>query len=179
MEVSGQLHAPPISTPREKAPRIHWIGGWVCPRAGLDTEVNRKILSPFWESNPRSSKPVAQGYTTEISRLIFSIAIWHKKKKRPSVGSELSDASPKLCLAYPDRWPDSTASCIPSCLPTLLTTYLSFESILHTVWYNVAKIIAHTHPVSVNDLTADITRSQHVKHVRYYSSWSTVRGWDG
>jgi hypothetical protein len=43
-------------TPREKTPGIHWIGGWVGPRAGLDAVV-RKIPSPYRESNLRSSIP--------------------------------------------------------------------------------------------------------------------------
>jgi hypothetical protein len=30
-------------TPREIAPGTHWIGGWVGPRAGLDTVVKRGI----------------------------------------------------------------------------------------------------------------------------------------
>jgi hypothetical protein len=30
-------------TPRERAPGIHWIGGWVGPRAGLDAVVYRKF----------------------------------------------------------------------------------------------------------------------------------------
>jgi hypothetical protein len=42
-------------TPRETAPGTHWIGGWVCPRAVLDTVVKRKIPSPRRESNPRTS----------------------------------------------------------------------------------------------------------------------------
>jgi hypothetical protein len=29
-----------------------WIGGWVCFRAGLDTEARGKILFPYWGSNP-------------------------------------------------------------------------------------------------------------------------------
>jgi hypothetical protein len=36
MEVSGQLHAPACA---------HWTGGWVSPRAGLDTVKKRKILT--------------------------------------------------------------------------------------------------------------------------------------
>jgi hypothetical protein len=34
-------------TARERAPGTHWIGGWVGPRAGLDTVVKRKIPSPL------------------------------------------------------------------------------------------------------------------------------------
>jgi hypothetical protein len=52
-------------TPRERAPVIHWIRGWVGPRAVLDKVVKRKIPSPRWESNPRTLivQPVAQRYT--------------------------------------------------------------------------------------------------------------------
>jgi hypothetical protein len=32
-------------TARERAPSIHWIGGWVEPRAGLDDAENRKFLT--------------------------------------------------------------------------------------------------------------------------------------
>jgi hypothetical protein len=32
-------------TPGERDPDIHWIGGWVDPRAGLDDMVKRKFLT--------------------------------------------------------------------------------------------------------------------------------------
>jgi hypothetical protein len=65
MEVSGQLHAPADLPPRERAPVTHWIGGWIGPRAVQDAVVKRKIPSPHWESNPRTSivQPVAQRST--------------------------------------------------------------------------------------------------------------------
>jgi hypothetical protein len=52
-------------TPRERAPGTHWIGGWVGPRAVLDTAVKRKIPNPRRESNPRTPivQSVAQRYT--------------------------------------------------------------------------------------------------------------------
>jgi hypothetical protein len=52
-------------TPKERAPGIHWIGGWVDPRAVLDAVVKRKIPSSRRESNPRTPiiQPVAQRYT--------------------------------------------------------------------------------------------------------------------
>jgi hypothetical protein len=52
-------------TPKERAPGIHWIGGWVGPRAVLDTVVKREIPSPRRESNPRTPivQPVVQRYT--------------------------------------------------------------------------------------------------------------------
>jgi hypothetical protein len=39
-------------TPGEWASSSHWIAGWVGPRAGLDAEARRKILTPCRESNP-------------------------------------------------------------------------------------------------------------------------------
>jgi hypothetical protein len=33
------------TTPRERAPVIHWIGSWVGPRAVLDTVSKRKVIS--------------------------------------------------------------------------------------------------------------------------------------
>jgi hypothetical protein len=64
MKVSGQLHTPAALLP-EKASGTHWIGGWVGPRAVLDTVVKRKIPSPRREWNPRTPivQPVAQCYT--------------------------------------------------------------------------------------------------------------------
>jgi hypothetical protein len=52
-------------TPRERTLGTRWIGGWVDPRAVLDTVVKRKIPSPRRESNPRTQivQPVAQRYT--------------------------------------------------------------------------------------------------------------------
>jgi hypothetical protein len=40
-------------TPMERAPDIHFIGGWVGPRAILGPVTKRKISSPRRESNPR------------------------------------------------------------------------------------------------------------------------------
>jgi hypothetical protein len=64
MEVSGQLHAPAALPPGEN-PSTRWIGGWVGPRAVLDTVVKRKIPSSRRESKPRTPivQSVAQRYT--------------------------------------------------------------------------------------------------------------------
>jgi hypothetical protein len=44
-------------TPGERAPYTHWIGGWVCPRAGLDDVQKRKFLTlPGLELQPVSSR---------------------------------------------------------------------------------------------------------------------------
>jgi hypothetical protein len=66
MEVSGQLQAP-AALPPGKEPLV--IGGWVGPRAVLDSVVKRKIPSLRWEANPRTPivHPVAQRYTDFLS----------------------------------------------------------------------------------------------------------------
>jgi hypothetical protein len=48
-------YAPATLPPRERAPGTHWIGGWVGPRVGLDTMVERKIPSLCQDSNHQSS----------------------------------------------------------------------------------------------------------------------------
>jgi hypothetical protein len=49
MDVSGQFHAVAALPQRKRAPGIHWIGGWVGPRAGAEPVMRRKIRR---ESNP-------------------------------------------------------------------------------------------------------------------------------
>jgi hypothetical protein len=58
-------------TPRERASGAHLIGGWVGPRAGPDAVMKRKIPSPSRDSNPQIIHPVAERYTTELSRLLL------------------------------------------------------------------------------------------------------------
>jgi hypothetical protein len=65
MGVSGQRHAPAaLLLPGERTPGTHCTGGWVGPRAGLDTEDRGKIRCPCRGSNP--DRPVVQ---PELTRL--------------------------------------------------------------------------------------------------------------
>jgi hypothetical protein len=50
-------------TPGERTPGTHCTGGWVGPRAGLDTEVRGKILSPLPGIEPLSSGRPARSQT--------------------------------------------------------------------------------------------------------------------
>jgi hypothetical protein len=61
-------------TPRERAPGIHWIGGWVGPGVGLDAVGKGKIPSPHRESNTKTPivQPVAQHYT-EVSYMLIKL----------------------------------------------------------------------------------------------------------
>jgi hypothetical protein len=49
--------------PGERTPGTHWTGGWVGPRAGLDTEDRGKILSPLPGIEPRSPGRPARSQT--------------------------------------------------------------------------------------------------------------------
>jgi hypothetical protein len=67
MEVSSQLHAPGRFNPEEITRGTHWIGGWVGPRAGLDTVSKIKIPSPHRESN--SDRPARSQSLYRLSYL--------------------------------------------------------------------------------------------------------------
>jgi hypothetical protein len=49
----------------------HWIGGWVGPRAGLDTMEKRKNPCPCQESNPGCPACSLVAIPTELSQLLF------------------------------------------------------------------------------------------------------------
>jgi hypothetical protein len=53
----------PHFSPGEKTPGTHCTGGWVGPRAGLDTEARGKILSPLPGIDPRSPGRPARSQT--------------------------------------------------------------------------------------------------------------------
>jgi len=42
--ISIQLYSSTALPPRERALGIHWVGGWVVPRSGLDGLAKRKNL---------------------------------------------------------------------------------------------------------------------------------------
>jgi hypothetical protein len=49
--------------PGERAPGIHWIEGWVSPRAGLGNVEKRKFLTlPGLDSDPSVVQPIASRY---------------------------------------------------------------------------------------------------------------------
>jgi hypothetical protein len=60
MGVSGQRHAPAALYPRGKKPGTHCTGGWVGPRAGLDTEARGKKPLPPPGIEPRSTLVVTK-----------------------------------------------------------------------------------------------------------------------
>jgi hypothetical protein len=73
MGVSSQRHAPAALFPGERTPGIHCTGGWVSPRAGLDTEVRGKILCLCRESNPDRPfvQSVVRHYTDWATPVFF------------------------------------------------------------------------------------------------------------
>jgi hypothetical protein len=57
MGVSGQRHTLAVLYPGERTPGTHCTGGWVGPRAGLDTEARGKIFSAL-PGRPARSQPL-------------------------------------------------------------------------------------------------------------------------
>jgi hypothetical protein len=58
-------------TPKERAPGTHWIGGWMGPRASVDTAVRRKIPNPCRDSNP---------YHPASSNTLLASVLWYEVK---------------------------------------------------------------------------------------------------
>jgi hypothetical protein len=61
-------------TPRERVSDTHWIGGWVGPRAVLDTVVKKKIPSHRRESNPKT--PIVKPVAWSLYRLSYHGSNW-------------------------------------------------------------------------------------------------------
>jgi len=57
-------------TPGERTPGNLWTGGWRGPRSGLDAVLKRKILSPYWESDPGYPACSLVAMLTELSPLL-------------------------------------------------------------------------------------------------------------
>jgi hypothetical protein len=69
MEVTGQLHAQATLPPRNEPLVPIGLGGWVGPRAGLNTVVKRNF-QPLSGLEPSIIKSITQRCTNELSQLI-------------------------------------------------------------------------------------------------------------
>jgi hypothetical protein len=95
----GDWSAPRLDrfTPRERAPSTHWIGGWVSPKAVLDTVVKRKIPSPSRESNPRT--PIVQSLAQRYTDWAITALKFNKKFNTfISYRHQIENVSILLCL---------------------------------------------------------------------------------
>jgi hypothetical protein len=70
MGVSGQHPAPVVLYPQEGTPSTHCAGGWVGPRAGLDTDARGK--NPFASARDQTSiaQSVARHYRDKLYQSI-------------------------------------------------------------------------------------------------------------
>jgi hypothetical protein len=90
MGVSGQRHAPAAFSPRERNAGTHCTGGWVGPKAGLDTEDRGKILYPCRGSN--LDRPLVQ-----------SIARHHTAWATPAPGLNVIDSNKLPMLLFTSK----------------------------------------------------------------------------
>jgi hypothetical protein len=72
--MSGQIHARPRITPRKRTLGTHCTGGWVDPRAHMDTQKDEKSAASARDRTPfvRLSSPWLDTILTELARLIVN-----------------------------------------------------------------------------------------------------------
>jgi hypothetical protein len=63
MGVSGQRHTPAALCLGERTPGTYWIGGWVDPRAGLDTQTLQEKSFAFTGDPTPIAQSVVRHYT--------------------------------------------------------------------------------------------------------------------
>jgi hypothetical protein len=109
--VSGQRHASAVLCPGERTPGTHCTGGWVGPKAGLDTEVRGNILCPCRGSNLNRPivQPVARHYTAWATPAPFYMAArgkyWNENRRWPMWG--LWERSHRVMKTYKDKATES------------------------------------------------------------------------
>jgi hypothetical protein len=85
MGVNGQRHTPAALYPRGKNPCTHCTGGWVGPRAGLDTEVRGNTVTKLDAANNGSSATntsLCSSWCRQYSLLLLHLSI-HLSLGRP------------------------------------------------------------------------------------------------
>jgi hypothetical protein len=91
-------------TPRETAPEIRWIGGWVGRRAVLDAAVKRKIPNPSRKLNPGTPivQPVALRYIpTELSRIILVEGVYNESCQAKLISMSTNQVNRPLTYMEP------------------------------------------------------------------------------
>ena len=86
MEVSTNSQ-PGHFCPRERTPEVHWVGGWVDPRAGLEVMEKRNISSSFYWASVVNAPNVLQPYWLIVLHLDFpdltaSLLLWDSSGQR-------------------------------------------------------------------------------------------------
>jgi hypothetical protein len=71
---SSQIHARPRFTPGKRTLGTHCAGGWVGPRAGMDTQLDEKSAASAGDRTPlvRLSSPWLDTTLPELARLIVN-----------------------------------------------------------------------------------------------------------
>jgi hypothetical protein len=81
MEVSCQLHAP-AALPPGKEPRYPLYGRLGGPQSRSGRSGEKKNSQPLSGLEPQIIQPVAQRYTTELTRFLFSVGSADKNQWR-------------------------------------------------------------------------------------------------
>jgi hypothetical protein len=84
-------------TPRERAPDIHWKGGWVGTIAFLDAVENRKISCPC-RNRTAAVQPIDRRYTHRCStksKTFFLITVIMQNDHKKAIGLQV-----RSCVIY-------------------------------------------------------------------------------
>jgi hypothetical protein len=114
--VSGQRHTPAAIYPREMTPETHCTGGWVGPRAGLDTEARGKILWLCWVSNSDRLLCSQTLYWATPAPSYFLLGSVYWLLMLPDDNKVMRDAYYKvdcsvLSLSFVDEWKEVACHC--------------------------------------------------------------------
>jgi hypothetical protein len=90
MGVSGQRHAPTALYTRGKDPGTHCTGGWVGPKAGLDSEVTVKILLPLPGIEPGSPGRPVRSQDTRLTELPVS-KLWYQLSSNTKIDIKVNE----------------------------------------------------------------------------------------
>jgi hypothetical protein len=120
LEVSGQLHAPAALPSRKEPPGIHWIGGWVGPRGGLDDVEKRKFfILPGLEVRPlcRPAPSQSQYRLRYPGSYSMGFEVLRELVMKSSVFWDVTPCSP-LKVKLIKQWAEQETEL---CLPTAFT----------------------------------------------------------
>jgi hypothetical protein len=118
-------------TPRKRAPTTPWIGGWVGPRASLDTVAKRKIPSLLRDSNP--DHPIVQPL---VSRYTLVIVTLDQLPKQVTTSALVTLLMTKKCLDHIASVQDNWLLCLLAVrhsgqLPSVVWTSPGYDSSEH------------------------------------------------
>jgi hypothetical protein len=169
----------PLFTPGERTLGTHWTGGWVDPRASLDTEARGKILFASAGDRTlivRSSSPKPDTILTELPRLLESAYVdlnfashcgWDEKSTEKKVSLSEEQLLFSRCSVCEEHLPYVYVSIIQ--LPLLGN--IGFNG--SNSWVIIAMHCCAT--VSWNYIVQEWPKTQQLRLTRLVQKWANCK----